>query len=229
MRARRAVVLVSLAVTVTGCATTGTQASTTGTVTTKCKEIDLSNVSLEPTPLASWDPKPVDPGFLHIHYSWPSTGEGPVYAVGILYEKIDKQRVAFIVGPLPGFPPDWPDVSKGAAPADATPQWKVFFTKVRGATQNARPGAGVCAGAGCGKPPDSPPPEFLGSGSSGSTGGFSALDRMPQERYAEVMRSREVVSDAMFGQTSNRAERERAIKDLVRNTCHGVQAFLGNE
>jgi hypothetical protein len=224
------VVLVSLAVTVTGCATTGTQASTTGTVTTKCKEIDLSNVSLEPTPLASWDPKPVAEGFLHVHYSWPATNDGPVYAVGILYENLEKQSVAFIVGPLPGFPPGYtPQMGKSQASAGALTDWGAFFTKLRGASQNAKPGGVFCAGAGCGKPPDSPPPEFLGSGSSGSTGGFSALDRMPQERYAEVMRSREVVSDAMFGQTSNRAERERAIKDLVRNTCHGVQAFLGNE
>src|SRR5262245_33307163 len=78
MRASGALVLVSLAVVVTGCATTGTQASTTGTVTTRCKDIDLSSVSLEPTPLASWDPKPGAQGFLHVHYSWPASGDGPV-------------------------------------------------------------------------------------------------------------------------------------------------------
>jgi hypothetical protein len=49
------------------------------------------------------------------------------------------------------------------------------------------------------------------------------------QRYAQVTRSREVVSDAVLGATSNRADREKAIKDLVRNTCHGVQALLGNE
>jgi|SoiMethySBSTD1v2_1073268.scaffolds.fasta_scaffold777215_2 hypothetical protein len=229
MRARRGLVLVGFAVTMTGCATTGTQPSTTGTVTTRCKEIDLSNVSVDPTPLSSWEPKPLAPGFLHVHYSWPATGDGPVYAVGILYENLEKQTVAFFVGPLPGFPAGWPDATKGEAPPDATNQWKAFFTKLRAASQNARLGAGVCGGQGCGKPPDSPPPEFLGAGSSGSTGGISALPRVQDQRYAQVTRSREVVSDAVLGATSNRADREKAIKDLVRNTCHGVQALLGNE
>src|SRR5262245_45254109 len=120
MRASGTLVLVSLAVVVTGCATTGTQASTTGTVTTRCKEIDLSSVPLEPTPLASWDPKPGAQGFLHVHYSWPASGDGPVYAVGILYETFEKQSVAFIVGPLQGFPADYtPDMGKSRAPAAA--------------------------------------------------------------------------------------------------------------
>src|SRR6516225_5720671 len=111
MRATRVWALVALATAVAGCATTGTPPP--GGFTTKCKEIDLSNVSLEPTTVEAWDPKPLKPGFLHI------------------------QRVAFIVGPLAGFPADWsPDGSKGEASTRAKDDWLKFFTKLRKASEH---------------------------------------------------------------------------------------------
>ena len=223
MRARRALVLVAFAVTVAGCATTGTPPP--GGFVTKCKDIDLSGVSLDPMPLASWNPQPMGSGFLRIHYRW-GPNPGPVYAIGILYESFQIQKLAFIVGPLPGFPDDW-DPVRGAASA-GTKEWREFFTRVRGASQNNRPGAVLCGGDGCGKPPDSPPPEFLGVGSSGSAAGSAALSGTSQEMYAQATRASTVASDAAFA-TSDRAERERIVKDLARNTCHGVQALLGKE
>lgn len=219
--------MVALATALAGCATTGTPPP--GGFVTRCKDIDLSSATLEPTPLGAWNPAPLAPGFLRIHYLWGANG-GPVYAIGILYERFDIQNVAFIVGPLEGFPDSWTgDPAKSEAPAKAKDDWMAFFTKLRKATQSDRPGGVFCAGQACGMPPDSPPPEFLGTGSSGSGGGFAMLSESPGQMYAQAMRARNVMSDAVFGASSSRADREKIVRDLARNTCHGVQAHLGKE
>ena len=218
--------MVALAIAVAGCATPGTPPP--GGFVTRCTDLDLSKVSLEPTALKAWDPAPIPPGFLRIHYRWEANG-GPVYAIGILYENLEIQSVVFIVGPLVGFPDDWSPDTKGEATASARNDWMAFFTKLRKATQSDRPGGLFCAGQACGKPPDSPPPEFLGTGSSSSAGGYAMLSGTPQQMYAQAMRARSVVSDAVFGVSNTRAEREKIVKDLARNTCHGVQAHLGKE
>ena len=227
MRATRALVQVALATAFAGCATTGTPPP--GGFVTKCKEIDLSSSSLEPTAVDAWTPGPISPGFLRIQYSWEDANAGPVYAVGILYENLDSQKVVFIVGPLAGFPREWTgNATTGDAPKNARSDWTTFFTKLRKATQQVRPGGMFCGGAACGMPPDSPPPELLGTASSGASGGYAALfSETPEQMYAQAMRAPKVMSDAVFSKT--RDERERLIKDLAKRTCHGVQANLGNE
>lgn len=229
MRLLRGWVAATLTTLVSGCATTGTPP--VGAFVTKCKDIDLTAVSLEPTPPGAWDPKPLAPGFLRIDYRWEANA-GPVYAIGILYENLDTQRVAFVVGPLPGFPDHGPgDPAAIRAPANVEDEWMQFFKKVRGATQFDRPGGFFCAGKPCAMPPDSPPPEFLGVASSGSSGGIAAVFGTPRELFAQLMRVRPVVSDAVFNASGKTAseERQKIVRDLARKTCHGVQAQLGNE
>lgn len=229
MRLLRSWFVGTLTMLVAGCATTGTPPA--GGFTTKCKDIDLTAVSLEPTPLASWEPKPLAPGFLRIDYRWEANA-GPVYAIGILYENLETQRVAFIVGPLPGFPDHGPtDATSVQAPASVQDEWMQFFKKVRAGTQYDRPGGFFCAGKPCAMPPDSPPPEFLGVASSGSSGGIAAVFGTPEELYAQLMRARPIVSDAVFNATGKppSEERQKIVRELARKTCHGVQAQLGNE
>jgi hypothetical protein len=229
MRSTRVLVLVALATTLAGCATTGTPPP--GGFVTKCKEIDLSNKSLEPTPLEVWEKEQnaIGQGFLRIQYSWEDPNEGPVFAVGVLYEDLQTQKLAFIVGPLSGFPQRWsPDGTKGDASTKAKDEWVRFFNKLRKVTESDRPGGVFCAGRACAMPPDSPPPELLGTASSGSPGGYAALfSGTPEQMYAQAMQAPKVMSDAVFSKT--REERERIIKDLAKKTCHGVQASLGNE
>jgi hypothetical protein len=222
-----ALVMVALATAVAGCATTGTPSP--GGFVTNCKDIDLSNVSLEPTALEAWEPRPIAPGFLRIHYRWEDNA-GPVYAIGILYKDLKTQTVEFIVGPLPGFPDTWTgNPAKSDAPRETKDKWITFFKKLRGAAQSDRTGDVLCAGQGCGMPPDSPPPDFLGTGSSGSSGGYAALSGTSEQMYAQSTRPPKVMSDAVFGASTTRVQREQIVKDLVKNTCHGVQAHLGKE
>lgn len=220
--------MLALASALAGCVTPGTP--TPGGNFTRCKDIDLSNVSVDPIPVDAWTPETFKPGFLHIHYFW-QAGEGKVHAVGILYQTLDVQTVAFIVGPLPGFPDNWDPAKRPAAGGPREDAWGMFFRKLRAASESNRPGGVFCKGRGCGMPPDSPPPDYLGTASSGSSGTFAALPGSMHEMYAEAAtsqtRTQAVATDATFATT--RDERVRMVKDLARNTCHGVQAHLGRE
>jgi hypothetical protein len=223
MNARGArAVLVALGAAVAGCATTGTPPP--GGFVTRCKDIDLTNVSLEPTRLEKWTPDPKDKvGFLRVEYRWETNGD--VYALGILYESFDVQSVSFIVGPIRGFPDSW--TLDQPPPAGAKEDWGEFFHKLRKASEMARPGSLYCRAMGCPRPPDSPPPDLMGTASSGSSGGYAALITSPEQLYAQATQTRTTATDAGYSKT--REERERIVKDLAKKTCHGVQAHLGKE
>src|SRR5215469_5964029 len=130
MGRKRGWVVATLTAALAGCATPGTPAP--GAFTTRCKDIDLSTVSLEPVAVENWQPTPQPPGFLRIQYFWEANG-GPVYAVFVLYQNVDSQSVPYIVGPLPGFPDDWNwEKSRGRMGPEHKEKWGMFWEKLRG-------------------------------------------------------------------------------------------------
>jgi hypothetical protein len=166
-------------------------------------------------------------GFLRLHY----VGDDPVFAIAVHYVDVDHITVPFIVGPIKGVP--W-DAKEALSPrSQAAMEWSKFFGKLR-EIRSARPGGLLCGNQDCGKSPEVPPPDFVGTGSSGGGGASAAIFIDPPQKYAELM-SPLAPTTASASATDARAvagtpEARRAVViSVVNTTCHGVQAMLGRE
>jgi hypothetical protein len=183
----------------------------------------------EPVTADAWSPGDrIRPGFLHIHYR---TNGSQTYAIGVHFVDPAHVSVPFIVGPLKEVPETWVDDPNAPEAKGVPPEWFAFFSKLRG-IHYVKPGGLLCRNHDCALPPDVPPPDFVGTASSTSSGGVgSLLSTDTLQRYAQASTTAQTdtgrtATDASYtGQVS--AERRRIVSDVVDRTCRGVRTFTG--
>jgi hypothetical protein len=208
-----------LAAAVAGCATPQPWRPTTPKGTrVPCGELGGGFPGLIPDPVTPdrWEPEAnLEPGFLLIKYRTDGT---QTYAVGFHFAN-DTVAVPFIVGPMKDVPPQWRDDLEQAASPAVSEDWFQFFSRVR-RLRYLKPGGLVCRNrTDCGRTPDVPPPELVGSASSSSSGGLGMLVDS-DVRYAQVHRPSDMATDAILQASP---ERERIIRDIAQNLCQGAQ------
>jgi hypothetical protein len=182
MKTRRLLTVILLAAaTLGGCATTS---SPGGTPRAACDPTTKFDGPI-PSRVAegAWEPDTrLPPGFLVTYYL---KGNDGITAVGVYVVhaegKVQRQEVAFVVGPLPEaeIPPQGGKMREG---------WPEFFTKLN-RFQALKPGGLACERTQqCHMTPQGPPPDLIGSNgvTAGGTGGSASRDELWELRYAQI-------------------------------------------
>ena len=231
MRLLRSWFVGTLIMLVAGCATTGTPPA--GGFATKCKDIDLTAVSLEPKP---WPAGNQSRSSLAASYGSTTDGRRTPgrctrsgFSTRTSRPSASRSSSARCRGSRTTEPPTPPE----SRPRQTFRTSGCSSSRRSEARARYRGSGGLltCAGKPCAMPPDSPPARVPRRGqqrlerwgsprSSGRPRDLCAADACaPHRERRRLQRD---------GEAALRGTAEEFVHELARKTCHGVQAQLGN-